>query len=464
MFRASPWSCAALVSSWFVAACSGAQDSRTAQDSLPAVSQSESSSQKQEDVSAASSDSSTVVSGEGEAQAALPRVYEPAGAHREFAAQLHRVLASGKGNLAHSPLSTEQVLAMIYAGALGETAEQLGRAAFQEGSPEVVLSALKARLQSLQSVPPEITLLLAQAVFVDKTQALLPEYKSALQENFSASLELLDLSQARSSLQTMNSWVERVTRGAIRQAVPDSALTAQERSALFLVNALYFKGNWQKRFPRAATHSAPFTLSSGEEVQVPTMHQTLKALYRQVPAEGAHPAAQVLELSYSHPEVRMQLILPSEDSSLSELETSLDGARLEQLTSSLSSQEVSLFLPRFSFSSAAPRSLQATLRTSGVSDLFDPSRAELTGIAAEGTNGARLFVSDIYQSVYLRVDEEGTVAAAATTGKLSLSSQKIPQPPLELRLDRPFLLLLRHLPTGTIVMMGRVSDPRSSVG
>lgn len=209
MFRASPWSCAALVSFLFFAACSGAQDSRTAQEPLSAVSQSESSSQKQEDVSAASSDSSTVVSGEGEAEAALPRVYEPASAHREFAAQLHRVLASGKGNLAHSPLSTEQVLAMIYAGARGETAEQLGRAAFQEGSPEVVLSALKARLQSLQSVPPEITLLLAQAVFVDKTQALLPEYKSALQENFSASLELLDLSQARSSLQTMNSWVGR---------------------------------------------------------------------------------------------------------------------------------------------------------------------------------------------------------------------------------------------------------------
>lgn len=203
MFRASPWSCAALVSSWFVVACSGAQDSRTAQDPLSVVSQSESSSQKKEDVS------STVVSGEGEAEAALPRVYEPASAHREFAAQLHRVLASGKGNLAHSPLSTEQVLAMIYAGARGETAEQLGRAAFQEGSPEVVLSALKARLQSLQSLPPEITLLLAQAVFADKTQSLLPEYKSALQENFSASLQLLDLNQVRSSLQTMNSWAGR---------------------------------------------------------------------------------------------------------------------------------------------------------------------------------------------------------------------------------------------------------------
>ena len=232
--------------------------------------------------------------------------YEAQTAHQELAASLHRKLASVSGNVVHSPLSTELVLAMVLAGARGQSEEEISKRAFAGGSRERVSEAVERRLTLMRTGKGAVMLELARSAFASHDLALLPEYEEVLKQRFAAHIGRIALDEPARAKKHVDDWVRKATHDAIRSALPEDAL-ARDPSALLLVDALYFRGDWAKKFPKQATRPEPFHLSSGSIEKVPTMHQKLDAFYADLAGSERHVAARVLELPYRGGELVMHL-------------------------------------------------------------------------------------------------------------------------------------------------------------
>jgi serpin B len=217
---------------------------------------------------------------------------------------------------------------------------------------------------------------------------------------------------------------------------------------LVLVNAIYFKGNWIRQFETRLTKKEPFHLSSGNTVTVPLMRQTDEFDY----AES--PDLQVLELPYAGGDLSMVVLLPRTVDGLGNLEAELTTQNLKAWTGNLRHKKVIVFLPKFRVTSGF--SLAETLAGLGMPDAFDGDLADFSGM-----DGRRdLFISAVAHKAFIEVNEEGTEAAAATAVMVGLTG--LPQtnaPPPVFRADHPFLFFIRDNSNGSILFLGRVTDP-----
>jgi len=345
-------------------------------------------------------------------------------------------------NLMLSPLSASVALTMLLNGSEAETFYQirdmLGYPA--DFTIAEINEAYKSLVNQLLVADKKVQLNLANAVFYRLDFLVKDPFIQVLNTNFDAQVQSLDFS-APSALTTINKWASDNTNGKIPKVMDNIRADA----VMFLMNALYFKGNWTNQFDKSKTTNSPFTLDDGSTVEVSTMHHDkMGAIYY----EGQNFTA--LELPYGRRNFSMIIMLPA--NSLGSFYENFTPEVWREMTSALNnSSEWTNFvvrLPKFSFEYETL--LNDQLQALGMLDAFDPSLANLSGIS-----DANICVDFVKQNTFVDVNEEGTEAAAVTTIGIIETSL----PPMFV-VNKPFAFAIRERTTNTLLFIGGVVDPR----
>ena len=363
-----------------------------------------------------------------------------------FAFGLYRALSGSQtGNLFLSPASISTALAMTYGGARGRTAEQMAQALRYSLPQERLHPAFGAQRAQLLGGDRPYELAVANRLWGHVGFQFREAYLALTRAGYGAELARVDfIGETEKTRVAINDWVEEQTRDKIVDLIPPGVLTGDTR--LVLTNAIYFKGKWASQFDVAHTRKQAFTRHDGGEVDVDLMHQTAEFAYLEQPG-----SFQLLALPYLGDRLEMLVLLPTAADGLSALEARIDAASLEQWLAAARRQEVRVWLPRFRLEVALQ--LNQPMKDLGMVDAFDSAAADFSGM----TGSPGLFVSDILHKAFVDVNEEGTEAAAATAVVMAIESEHPPPP--EFRADHPFLFLIRDRSTGTILFMGRLTDP-----
>ncbi len=392
---------------------------------------------------------------------------EPSGVaegNASFACGLYRTLAKKDGNLFFSPHSVSTALAMTRAGAAGETARQMDAVL---GIPRVSASdGFRTLVQSL-AAPGTVTeyaedgtrrnvpaydLSVANAVWSQKGWAYKDLFRTVVREVYGAELGEIDFADPVAARAAINAWVAGKTKDRIRDIVPEGLPTPATR--MVLANAIHFKAAWLEPFPEGLTADGPFHV--GPRVALKTVTaKMMKATHRFGYAET--PDARLLEMPYRGGDTSMVILLPKEVDGLPAATEHLDASTLSDWLSRVKTTKVALTMPRFTFTTSLD--LGETLRAMGMTDAFDPAKADFTGV----TDEKPLFIGAVLHKAFVAHDEKGTEAAAATV--VMLEKGEAPggdAQPVPFVADHPFLFLIRHRATGAILFMGRVSDPTAS--
>lgn len=360
---------------------------------------------------------------------ALSPVALAADAENAFAHDLFARLAGREGNLVCSPMSVRLALAMVYGGARGPTATEMAKVLRCDDGIHAEFARLAKGYDGRDGAPA-----LADAAWVQAGAALLPAYLDLMMKHYGATPLSVDFAAAGAASERINAWAADRTRGRIKDLVNPSMFDAN--TTLVLTNALHFKAAWQEPFRARATSEQPFALASGEKVPVPLMAQTEHFAYAE------RDGVQAVELPYAGGRFSMVVVLPR---------VGAPDAVPEGLLTALEGESVSVCLPRFRIE--AGFRLEDTLAAMGMGSAFGRD-ADFSGM-----NGRKdLFLSAVAHKAFVAVDEEGTEAAAATAAVQERKGR--PGKPVVFRADRPFLFLIRDRETGSILFLGRVSDPR----
>jgi len=359
-------------------------------------------------------------------------------------------LESGDGNVTISPYSISSALAMTWAGASGTTAEEMASVLGFDMDPPLVHAGFRrisemlgpeARAELCEGAPVELDA--ANAVWAEAGFRLLDPFVGTVTECYGAEARNVDFSgDPEAQRRIINGWVAEKTNGRIEDLLGPGSVSCATR--VILTNAVYFKGSWIEEFDPDQTFDGAFTTLEGEEKTVPLMHRTADTDYYD--GEGYR----AVSLPYSDGAARMVAILPDRD--IREFEQRLAVDDLKAMTAGFARREVFLAMPRFECTSSY--SLPPVLSGMGMPSAFDPLEADFSGM----TGGRDLFVSDVVHKAFVKVDETGTEAAAATGAAMALTAMPQEQP-VQFVLDRPFLFLIIDDLTGTVLFMGRVADP-----
>ncbi|MCD4775233.1 MAG: serpin family protein [Candidatus Aegiribacteria sp.] len=370
--------------------------------------------------------------------------------NNEFALDLYEKVCDiqESDNIFFSPYSISSALGMTYNGARGQTAVDMALVLHFTLPVEAVNRAFHSLTETLSSADylgaesgHPFTLSISNGLWVQNGFTLLDEYVDEVTRYYSAAVRNLDFIDASEhSREIINDWVAESTMNRIMDLIPPGVL--KEDTRVVLTNAVYFKASWRRPFDESITFDAPFTLIDGSEIDVPMMNQT--NYFNFISTEGCS----AVELDYAEGNAGMLILLP--DGDIREFQKDLDADMLETIRRRLSSCNVSLSLPRFEFS----RSMQLSqiLKTLGMESAFGGG-ADFSGF----TGSPDLFISEVLHKAFVKVDEEGTEAAAATAVIMGLTA--IPAQPVEMNLNRPFMFFILDTETGSIVFMGRVMDP-----
>jgi serpin B len=367
-----------------------------------------------------------------------------------FAFELYRALKGEEGNLFYSPYSISLALAMTYAGARGETAEQMSATLqfmLEQDRLHPAFNWLDAELASrgegAEGKDGEgFRLNIVNAIWGQKDYEFLSDFLDVLAENYGAGLRILDfITETEASRLAINQWVSDQTEGRIKDLIPQGAIDALTR--LVLTNAIYFNAAWEYPFDEDMTADGPFYILDGGQVIVPMMKQTEAFGYTD--GEGY----QAVELPYDGDELSMVILLPEADQ-FQAFEEGLQSQQVCDIISGLQLTEVALTMPKFEFDSEF--SLKDTLAGMGMPIAFS-GEADFSGM----TGNPELAISDVLHKAFVAVDEAGTEAAAATAVIMKLTA--VPEPPVEVTIDRPFIFLIRDIETGAILFVGRVMNP-----
>lgn len=369
-----------------------------------------------------------------------------------FAFDLYRVLAQPGENLFFSPFSVSVALAMTYAGARGGTEIEMQNALHFELGQALLHPAFNATLQALDKRGTELQndskgtgfeLRIVNQAWGQDGYPFLPSYLDTLATNYGAGLFTVNFGNSEPTRGIINDWVAEQTVQRIKDLLPSGALSGDTR--LVLTNAIYFKANWLSQFKVESTQDSAFHAPDVERT-VSMMHQTLDANY----AEGE--GYQAVELPYLSPAVRMVLILPTEGT-FDTFASGLDAAAFADIRAGLQEHTVTLSLPKFEFESK--NRLKGALSSLGMPTAFGDG-ADFSGIAG-GVES--LWIDEVYHKAFVAVDEEGTEAAAATAVVITRESAK---PSATLSFDRPFVFAIYDQPTGQVLFLGNLLDPKAT--
>uniref|UniRef100_A0A8C5KB39 Serpin domain-containing protein n=1 Tax=Jaculus jaculus TaxID=51337 RepID=A0A8C5KB39_JACJA len=369
-----------------------------------------------------------------------------------FALDLFRALDkdNATGNIFVSPFSVSSAMSMVFLGTRGNTSAQLSKA-FHFDTIEDLHSRFQSLSAEMNKPGASHILKLANRLYGEKTYNFQPEFLASTQKLYSADLAVVDFQNASEDARNaINQWVKGQTEGKIPELL--AAGVVDHMTKLVLVNAIYFKGKWQEKFNKKDTADAPFRLNKKDTKTVKMMYQKNKFPFGYI----KDLKCQVLEMPYQGRELSMIFLLPEdiedESTGLKMLEEQLTLEKLREWTKpeNLEPVDVHVRLPRFELEESYI--LNPALARLGVRDLFDSSKADLSGMS-----GARdLFISKVVHKAFLEVNEEGTEAAAATAG---IATFCMLLPEQHFVADHPFLFFIRHNCTANILFLGRVSSP-----
>jgi serine protease inhibitor len=384
------------------------------------------------------------------------RVPQAVSGVQAFTADLYRRLAATPGNLVCSPYSVAVALAMTRNGAGGRTADEIGRVLHAPGversnaGMNALVRLLEDRAGShrrLTGEEGELVLDAANSLWGQRGVRWEQPFLDALARHYGAGMRLVDYkADPGRATELINAWTSEATRDRIPRLIPPGVLDTLTR--LVLVNAIYFKAAWLEPFDKALTHRRPFTVSDGSTVEVDMMSEDL---HRAAFASG--DGWRAARLPYVGGELALAVVVPEPDTSLADVEASLDGPGLDRLLTGFRPVPViRVRMPRWTFRVQAQ--LNDHLGALGMPTAFVPRAADFAGM----TRQERLYISHVLHEAFIAVDEDGTEAAAATAAVVRAVSAPV-EPPLTLTADRPFLFALFDIETATPIFIGRVHDP-----
>ena len=346
-----------------------------------------------------------------------------------------------------SPASVMLALAMTYNGADGTTRQAMARALEVDGmSLEEVNRAFADLKSALTPTDPKIQIKIANSLWTRKGFTLKPAFVERNKQHYSAEIATLDFSNPTAAT-AINSWVNKNTEGKIEKIVEQ----VSNDDVLFLINAIYFKGQWKFEFKKENTKPDAFRVPGGEPRQVPMMSQSGSYLYYK------GNIFQSVALPYGNSgKVSMYLFLPDEQTTLDQFEKNLTAQNWDTWMRSFGVAPGDLMLPRFKVEWES--ALNEALVAAGMAEAFDPARANFSQMAPISPTH-NLFISEVKHKSVCEVNEEGTVAAAATSVRITVTSAQPPQEKFVMKVDRPFFFAIRDNETGVLLFMGSVTNP-----
>jgi serine protease inhibitor len=356
---------------------------------------------------------------------------------------LKQVRANDTGdNVFLSPLSASMSLGMVLNGAAGNTFDQMRNTLrFGQLSQADINASYRGLLDLLLRLDNSVEITIANSTWARKGMTFMPAFFTAVKQSFDAEARELDFSLA-SAKDTINAWVRTSTRGRIPSIIDQ----IDPLDIMFVINAIYFKGNWTEQFEKSRTRQAPFRLDNGTTVQVQMMSSA------RVPIGwAAYPDGSVVaELPYGRRAFNMVVVLPPQNTKLADFVARLEPTTWNRWMADLRPiKEANVDLPRFTLE--YEKSLNTTLKALGMIDAFDAQLADLSKL----TPRADAYITYVKQKTFLKVDEVGTEAAAVTVSGISVTSA-----PPGIRVDRPFLVAIRERLSGTILFIGAIGHPR----
>nr|XP_050037496.1 leukocyte elastase inhibitor-like [Dermacentor andersoni] len=368
-----------------------------------------------------------------------------------FTVDLYKqVLAKSGGmkNIVVSPFSIAAALSMTLAGARQRTADEI--ASVLHTRDNLIHSQFSEFFAIVSTYSPDVVLEVANCLYAEKTCDILEEYLVTLKTFYNSAVVPVDFrNEAEAARLAVNSWVKEATKSKIVDFFPSGVLDSD--CVLVLVNAIYFKGLWDKQFNAEATALKNFHLSKEAAKEV---HMMYKLAEFKVNVECGDLNAAAIEIPYKGSKTSMVILLPHEEDSLPQLEAALTLPKLLDVVRGLETALVELSLPRFKIEQSVD--IKQVLQSMGVQDLFS-HRADLSGI-----NGKKdLFVSAAFHKAFVEVNEEGTEAAAAT-GIVKKKKKKCIISTIPFVVDHPFMFFIKSHDPDVILFAGSVRDMPSA--
>lgn len=356
----------------------------------------------------------------------------------------HRLREQEDGNLFCSPYSISTALAMTWAGARTETEQQMARTLHFDLDQDALHAAFRGLSTELahRNVKEAVDLAIANRLWGQAGESFLPEFIDLVQREYAGGFATLDfVTDAEHARRTINDWVEQQTRQRIRELLQQGDVDAA--TTLVLTNAVYFKGDWATQFDPDRTRDGKFFVGPEETVTAPLMQQSDTFDYFE------NEQLQLLELPYEGDELSMVVLLPRHRDGLPAIEQALAAEQLATWLDESTRRTVRVTLPRFEMTSRF--SLADVLAEMGMPIAFS-DEADFTGLSSAGS----IFIDAVIHKAWVKVNEEGTEAAAATGVVAKRTS--IEDHPV-FRADHPFVFMIRDRATGSLLFLGRLADP-----
>jgi serine protease inhibitor len=343
------------------------------------------------------------------------------------------------------PFSVHQALSMAMNGNEGDALQEfLDVLAFHGLSKEEANQTVKSLTEYLMNVDPKVKVNIANGIWYREGLQVQTTFKDAMNTYYNANVSALDFGQANAH-QIINNWIASQTNDLIKDildGIPNDAV-------MYLVNAIYFKGDWKYQFDPKNTKKEPFYPENGSSVEVDMMDSSDKIKMN----VGGNNRVNYLEIPYSTGQYQMAIIQPK-NGKLQNIVSEITPENLNQWSKNSFESEVILKMPKFKIQHKIDN-LKEQLMDMGLLQVFTPNQGNFTKLF-EG-NLPPLMISRVIHEALIEVDEKGTEAAAATVVEIVMTS--MPAGPSRITLDKPFYFLIKEKSSGAILFMGKLSDP-----
>lgn len=364
--------------------------------------------------------------------------------NNRFAADLYKQIKTEPVNQFYSPLSISSALAMTYAGAKGETLKQMSNTLYFSENQEVLHSNFSHLIKMLTETEAEsIQLNIANSLWLQENMQVLDQYLSITNKFYHAGVNKVNfIASPENSRKTINNWVEKNTNNKIIDLLPDGSIHSQTR--MVLVNAIYFKGAWEKVFDKNKNTTEPFFVFKTCETQATFMNNYINSGFYE------DNLLSIAEIPYRNKNQSMIIILPKSKYGLKEVEKLFEQNLLPDYFEKMEDRRINLSIPKFK--SESTYKLQEELSKMGMPVAFS-NNADFSGI----TGDKSLAIDKVIHKAFIDVNEVGTEAAAATA--VTMRKTAILLDEVQFKADHPFVYLIKDNETNTILFVGRLMNP-----
>lgn len=343
-------------------------------------------------------------------------------------------------NVFISPLSISMALGMTLNGAEGNTYEAMRNALSLSGiTQQEINESYQSLIQLLTKIDSKVIMQIANSIWYRNTIPVKPDFIETNKKYFNAVINPMNFNDP-ATVNIINNWVKESTNGKIDKIVDK----IDPQTIMYLINAIYFKGTWQYQFDKNKTVDDFFKKESGELVQCKMMNLETDFYV------SSNDTFTMLDLPYGKGNFSMTILLPAKDKQLKDVINTLTNSLWNNSINNLSKMKKQLYMPKFKMEYKIK--LNETLKALGMEIAFDPYNANFKKIY-EGVGNA--YISDVDHKTFVDVNEEGTEAAAVTSVTIGVTSilDNI------IRLDRPFVFVIREKNSGCILFIGKLEDP-----